>query len=56
VRQEISVTAFKVAPPAIVYYWHKVIEVLPDFILVGTSIYTVMQIALVAKRLRAKNG
>lgn len=50
-RQEISMSTIKVAPPVVVSVLHEITTGLPTFILWATAIYTVLQIALVAKKL-----
>lgn len=54
-RNETTAAAIKVSPPVIVSLLHEATQGLPTFILWATAIYTVLQIALVIKKL-VSNG
>jgi hypothetical protein len=53
-QHDISMSAAKVAPPVVVSVLHEATAGLPTFILWATAIYTVLQIALVVKKLYTK--
>lgn len=53
-QHDISMSAAKVAPPIVVSVLHEATAGLPTFILWATAIYTVLQIALVVKKLYSR--
>jgi hypothetical protein len=53
-QRDMNIAAIGAVPPAAVYYWHRFIEVLPEFILVATAIHVVLGVALMVKKLRGK--